>query len=187
MFDRMEGQQTFMPPGEEIPEVVDRRKTVSVMNLPTIDPSYVPGDNARYLRFIMEARTWPKIDTGDPEQLSDRINMYFEYCAKNDMKPTVSGLASAIGVSRIALWKWKAGVNRPQNYAIIEDAYNRLEELWEMYMMNGKISPPNGIFLGKNHFGYKDVQDLIVAPANPLGDTVNAEVIEEKYRELPPD
>ena len=52
-------------------------------------------------------------------------------------------------------------------------------------MMNGQINPASGIFLGKNHFGYKDVQDLVVQPKQPLGEQADAEAIEEKYRELP--
>ena len=35
-------------------------------------------------------------------------------------------------------------------------------------MQNGKISPPNGIFLGKNNFDYKDVQDVVLTPNTPL-------------------
>ena len=181
----MEGQETFMPPGEEIPEIVKHRGWNATQNLPDYDVNRGTGDNTRFINFIMEARKMPKIDTGDPEQVAERINWYFGYCAENDMKPTVSGLASAIGVTRMALWKWKAGQARPKNYPLIEEAYNRLEELWEMYMMNGKIHPANGIFLGKNHFGYKDVQDLAVTANNPLGEVISVEEIEEKYKELP--
>lgn len=168
-----------------VQSVVKKKDGRDGRNLPTYDALAGTGENTRFLEFIINARKMPKINTGDPEQVRERINWYFEYCAENDMKPTVSGLASAIGVSRMALWKWKTGVERPKNYEIIAEAYDRLEELWEMYMMNGKINPPNGIFLGKNHFGYKDVQDVVVTPNNPLGDTKSAEEIAQQYEYLP--
>lgn len=174
-----------MPTEEQVKQIVKKKDGRIGQNLPTADTLAGTGENSRYISFIMAAREMPKIDTGDPNQVRDRIDWYFGYCAENDMKPTVSGLASAIGVSRIALWKWKSGIDRPQNYTLVEEAYNRLEELWELYMMNGKIHPANGIFLGKNHFGYKDEQNVIVTPNNPLGDTVSIEEIEEKYAELP--
>lgn len=180
----MEGQETMMPVGEEIPEVKRYRGWRGHNNWPA-SAGMETGDNARYLEFILRAREMPKIDRSDPEQVKNRIDWYFHYCMDNDMKPTVSGLGSAIGVSRNALWKWKQGIDRPQNFALIEEAYTRLEELWEIYMMNGKINPASGIFLGKNHFDYKDVQDVVVTPNNPLGEERSADEIAEQYSFLP--
>ena len=65
---------------------------------------------------------------------------------------------------------------------MIKEAFNFIENMWEQYMQNGKISPPNGIFLGKNHFGYKDVQDVVVQPQNPY-DSENPETVRNKYIE----
>lgn len=181
----MEGQETFMKSGEELPEVRRGRGWNGGKNLPTYDANAGTGDNTKFIKFIIEERKMPKIDTSDPEQVAERINWYFGMCADNDMRPTVSGMASALGVSRKTVWSWHNGIGRPQNYEIVEEAYTRLEELWELYMMHGKIHPANGIFLGKNHFGYKDVQDVVVTPNNPLGDVIDLETIEERYEELP--
>jgi hypothetical protein len=56
--------------------------------------------------------------------------------------------------------------------------------MWEHYMMNGKINPVSGIFLGKNNFGYQDKQEYVVTP-NTKNDYVDVETIEQKYAELP--
>lgn len=181
----MEGQETLMAPDEYIPESTRKRGSAGYKNLPSYDVLAGTGDNTRYIDFIMKARELPKIDKGDPQQVKERIDWYFNYCAENDMRPTVSGMAGAIGVTRKQIWSWKNGIDRPQNYPVIEEAYNRLEELWEIYMMSGRINPPCGIFMGKNHFDYKDVQDVYLTPNNPLGDTISAEEIEQKYAELP--
>ena len=45
-----------------------------------------------------------------------------------------------------------------------------MEEMWTDYMQYGKISPPTGIFLSKNWFGYRDVADVVVTPNNPMSD-----------------
>lgn len=139
------------------------------------------GDNTKYISFVLEAAKLPKLDLSDPDALWDRILWYFDHCASNDMRPTVNGLSSAIGTSRKSLWRWQQGIDRPQNFEVINRAYNMLEELWEMYMLHGKVNPANAIFLGKNHFGYKDVQDVVVTPNNPLGEGKSADEIANQY------
>ena len=179
----MEGQETFMPPEEFIPEIVNKKAWAGAQNMARYNEQQ--KKNAEYLTFAMQSFGMKRVDTSDPKAIEDRLMWYFQRCAENNMKPTVSGFARSLGVSRIAIWNWHNGQDRPQNYEIIESAYNMLEDLWEMYMMNGMINPASGIFLGKNHFGYRDVQDIIVQPKNPLGDTADEDVIAEKYDELP--
>ena len=43
-----------------------------------------------------------------------------------------------------------------------------MEQNWEDYMQNGKINPASGIFIAKNLFQYKDQQDVVITPNNPL-------------------
>jgi hypothetical protein len=62
-----------------------------------------------------------------------------------------------------------------------------LEALWEDYMMNGKINPVSGIFLGKNNFGYQDKQEYVVTPNTNAISEVDIKAIEDKYSELPND
>ena len=181
----MEGQQTFMPIDEFIPEVVKKRGWAGNANIMRYHEQQ--QKNAEALAFAMKTFGLKRVDTSDPEAIRERILWYLQQCLECNMKPTVSGFAGALGVSRMALWKWHAGEARPENYEIIEQGYNLLEQLWESYMMNGQINPVSGIFLGKNHFGYKDVQDIVVQPKNALGDEVDAEAIEEKYAALPDD
>ena len=44
----------------------------------------------------------------------------------------------------------------------------------------GAINPTSGIFLLKNWFNYKDVQDLVVAPKNPLGELQTPEELRKR-------
>jgi hypothetical protein len=128
----------------------------------------------------------PAIDTTDPVQVKQRISDYFTLCVQNDIKPTVKGFLNALRVGRTTLWEWKQGNFRAGTHQqIICEAYDVLEALWEDYMMNGKINPVSGIFLGKNNFGYKDQQEYVLTPNQKQVAPEDVKIIESKYEELP--
>ena len=147
------------------------------------------GDNNKYTTFALEIMRLPKIDVRNPEQLQSRVIEYFQLCADHDMKPGVAAVALAIGLDRRRMWEIRSGSTRnstiPQECKdIICGVYDSLETLWESYMINGKINPVSGIFLGKNNFGYQDKQEYVVTP-NTMSQETPVEVIEAKYDELP--
>lgn len=155
-------------------------------NTPNVQPLNVePGDNTKFLTHAMKVRALPRIDTSDPVQVEDRINEYLTMCAVDDVKPSVKGFLNALRIAKSTLWEWKQGNYRSGTHqAIIVEAYDLLEALWEDYMLNGKINPVSGIFLGKNNFGYTDKQEYIVTP-NTQTEAVDVATIEAKYAELP--
>ena len=59
-----------------------------------------------------------------------------------------------------------------------------MEEITVSLLMDGKVNPAAGIFILKNHNGYKDTQDVVLTPNNPISD-IPPEEIAEKYQELP--
>ena len=145
-----------------------------------------PGDNNKFLSHALAIRNMPPIDTSDPVQVKQRINDYFILCTQNDMKPTVTGFLNSIRVARSTLWEWKQGTFRAGTHqAIICEAYSVLEALWEDYMMNGKINPVSGIFLGKNNFGYADKQEYVLTPNQQQITPEDVKAITSKYEELP--
>lgn len=144
-----------------------------------------PGDNSKFLIHAMKIRQMPPIDVADIRQVEERITWYFNHCAEDDIKPTVSGFCNSLGITRQTLLNWRTGVHRADTHqAVILNAYSVLEELWENYMQNGKINPVSGIFLAKNNFGYQDKQDIVVTPNNN-NEVVDVKTIEAKYAELP--
>lgn len=150
------------------------------------------GDNNKYTTFVLAIMQLPKIDVKDPVQLQNRVFEYFQLCADHDMKPGVVAISLAIGLDRRRLWEIRSGNNSrnvtiPQECKdIIISVYDSLESLWESYMINGKINPVSGIFLGKNYFGYRDQQEYVVTP-NTMSQDTPINVIEAKYEELPED
>ena len=154
-------------------------------------PEGAEGDNNKYTTFALAIMQLPKIDITKPEQLSNRLTEYFSLCAEHDMKPGVAALALAVGLDRRRLWEINndiVGRNLlvpEESRQLIKMAYNSLEVLWESYITNGKINPVAAIFLGKNHFQYKDQQEYVVTPNTAQHDT--PEIIEAKYDALPED
>lgn len=147
-----------------------------------------PGDNTKYLNHNLQIAALPSIDTADEKQVEKRIYEYFQICADNDMKPSMAGMALAIGVSRNTLWEWSVGGFRSDtHYDTIKKAVQMLDSQMVDYMQNGKINPVSGIFLMKNNFGYKDQQEVVVTPNTPLGEQVSAEELRERYIESVPE
>lgn len=176
------------PPGRpkktELSNLPVKRPDLSVAT--NTDPD--PGDNAKFLRHALTIREWPLIDTNDPVQVQNRINEYFTLCMADDIKPTVKGFLNALRIAKSTLWEWKQGNFRADTHqAIILGAYDVLEEMWEHNMMNGKINPVTGIFLGKNNFGYQDKQEYVLTPNQGQIAPGDIKAIEAKYAELPED
>jgi len=134
----------------------------------------------------------PKIDINDDQQVEDRINYYFEYSAREGLKPTVEGLALAVGVSRSTLWDWETGRSRAEfgtsRSDIIKKAKDFIAFLMSDFALDGKIFPATWIFYAKNYFGMKDVQDIQITPNTALGDQLTPEEIAKRLpQDIPVD
>jgi hypothetical protein len=79
------------------------------------------------------------------------------------------GLCNAIGIDRRTFYNWNVGETRSDSHKdIVTKARDILEEMWEIYMVEGKINPIVGIFLGKNHYGYTDKKELTIEPRQTI-------------------
>lgn len=146
-----------------------------------------PGENTKYITHSLEVSSLPQVDMTEPELVLERVSEYFRLCAKNDMKPSVAGMALAFGVDRKTLWAWVNGVDSayiPQESRnSLKKAYQLLNAQMEDYMQNGKINPVSGIFLMKNNMGYQDKQEFVLTPNNQLGEATSPEELQQKYLE----
>lgn len=141
-----------------------------------------PGDRGSFVKHALASWDLPKIDTSDPVQVEERIHWYFQHCVDDDLKPTVMGMCNALGISRDLFYHWGIGENRRETHQdAIKKARSILEEVWETYMVEGKINPIVGIFLGKNHFGYVDKKELAVEPKMSVTEPERMEDVLELY------
>ena len=138
-----------------------------------MEPDVEAGDNAKFLGVSIKLYNMPTIDLKDSVAVQDRLNEYFRIYAEADLKPTVAGMAMALGIDRRRLWEIKSGAKMGGHTDIdlptltvdsIKKAYALLENQWENYMQQGKINPVSGIFLAKNNFGYRDQQEMVLTP-----------------------
>lgn len=145
-----------------------------------------PGENLKYITHNMEVNALAdvKVDMTDCDAVQERLNNYFILCGKNDMKPSVAGMALALGTTRKTLYEWVHGRTKyiPASVVkLLERYYQILNAQMEDYMQNGKINPVAGIFLMKNNMGYEDKKEITVAPGENLGEEVAAEELRRKY------
>lgn len=124
-------------------------------NWPAAQQPELPAEKmAAQVRAMEELRELPAIDYKDPRQIEERIKLFFNFCAQNELRPTVELMALSIGVSRVSLWYWEQEGSRRGE--VISKAKQLLAALIEQWGVCGKINPSVMIFLQKNHFGYKD-------------------------------
>lgn len=150
------------------------------------------GDNTKLVTMNLKLFNLPDINMRDPEQVQERISEYFSICAEYDSKPTVVGLGMALnGMNRSTLWgiandkringRGDKTTLPPDVTNHIKKTYLFLETLWESYMISGKINPASGIFLGKNHYGYRDVQEQVITPNASQAADYSIEEIKKRY------
>lgn len=156
------------------------------------------GDNAKFLATALAIEKLgrvKKVDFTNYEECSQRIEEYFQFMIQQDQKPTMTGLAMALGVDRSRLYEIlkdqptcrgrKEGythcIATPQVRELIQGCVRIMTNLWEDYMLNGKINPASGIFIGKNFYGMRDeVEHVVKATENPV-DNYSAEDIASRY------
>jgi len=125
------------------------------------------GDNRKFLSHDMKLFRLPSIDLENSEAVQERINLYFDICAEDDVKPSIASLALAFNVSRFILYNWISDrteyIKNKQSILAIKNAYNLINSYYEHMMNTGKINPVAGIFLMKNNMGYKDNTEHVIS------------------------
>ena len=147
----------------EMERIEKAREEEGVLSLRT---ELSKSDNAKYTLHNLDIMALPPIDARicSAETLQKRCFDYTEICLRNDMKPSLAGLALTLNVSRQTLMKYITGDSQIpyENEAVLRKYNGLLNALMEDYMQNGKINPVTAIFLAKNNYGYKDAQEYIV-------------------------
>ena len=173
---------------DAIVDVVKQKQHRNRPDLAKFGEEYTePGDNARYLRYAMASWDLPPIDISDPKQVEHRIVEYFTYCADNDRKPNIKGLGNWLGVSDETVRRWRIGDYRTETHCgVIKKAVDALQEMWWEYGQNGKCNPASWIFIGKNAFGMRDEQQVVITPNNPL-DGMDPDQTRSRYLQALPE
>ena len=174
--------------GTEIVKSAPKRSMI--VNALKGDMGVDPGDNTKIVQTNMRFFDMPKIDLHDSEAVRERLGEYFQIYAEADLKPTVAGMACALGVNRQRLWEIKTGAavggvgkqHLPEaTLDLIKKAYEILEMSMENYASSGKVNPVISIFMMKNHFGYQDKTEYVLTPNQKTENDYDAEDIRKRY------
>ena len=183
---------------KKVPDVIDsgteivkqKRKPAGMAAALAGDLGQEPGDNTRIVQTSMKFFDMPRVDLKNPDAVRERLCEYFKIYGEADLKPTVAGMAMALGVDRRRLWEIKTGTavggttanDLPrETLDLVKKAYEILETTMENYANAGKINPVMAIFMMKNHFGYQDKTEYVLTPNQKQDSDYDAEDIRKRY------
>lgn len=137
-------------------------------------------DRSRIVRHNLELFNLGTLkDKNDEIEVQERIQAYFEICAKNSVMPTVAGFAMSLGVDRATLWDWMDGrrgtIKNPVVVDVLKRIYSMLNTQYEELLTEGKIIPVGAFFLLQNNHGYKNQTDHVVV-AQPAEEPDSGEI-----------
>lgn len=183
---------------KKVPEVIDagteivkKRKPAGMAAALAGDLGQEPGDNSRIVLTNMKFFDMPRVDLKNPEAVRERLVEYFQIYGEADLKPTVAGMAMALGINRKTLWAVANDqptggngykLNLPEETThLVKKAYEMLEMSMENYANAGKINPVMAIFMMKNHFGYQDKTEYVLTPNQKQESDYDADEISKRY------
>ena len=175
-------------------EIVKQKKKPRGVSKDMADGKWLqtePGDNTKIVLTNMKFFDMPKVDLKDPEAVRERLAEYFKIYGEADLKPTVAGMAMALGFNRRTLWAIANDqptggngykMNLPEESTdLIKKAYEMLEMSMEAYANSGKINPVMGIFMLKNHWQYQDKTEYVLTPNQKNDSDYDADDIRKRY------
>lgn len=119
-----------------------------------VKPTTEPGEISSMVKGYETLWELPPVRKGEVELAKQRIAEYFQFCQSADRKPSVEGLALALGTSRQNLWLWEQAGDEMGE--IVARAKALINAMLTDFAMNNKIPCVYGIWLQKNHFGYTE-------------------------------
>lgn len=132
----------------------------NVKNYPNNELKKLDGENYTGLTVdnLMQLADLGTVRTD--AELEQRIDTYFEFCAKRNFRPGIESLCLALGTSRQNFWNWCNNINTqtksPEWVETCRRARQLIISFLEVASINGKLNPATSIFLMKNWANYSD-------------------------------
>ena len=134
------------------------------------------------LNELERRRGIPKFD--DAEDMQMLIDNYFSDCVDLEIRPTIRGLASALGTTYNTLSGWENGERDGKLgnscSLIIKKAKQFIAEFDEMLAMEGIDNAILFMFRAKNYYGMRDLQDIQLTANTQLQPTMSMQEIADK-------
>lgn len=144
--------------------------------------------NTEQIQAAMTLANLRPIDIDSAQEVEERMKWYlFNFCPENNIFPSISGLALALGVHRKTLWGWKCGKRRKETHQkVIQKAYSFITAQLEQRLLESETVSVSIIFLLKNNFGYDEKKEVTISTKqmSELEEMATPEELEEKYLAL---
>lgn len=126
--------------------------------------------NAQLLEHVFKYWNLPTAKTDD--EIAQRVEFYFNDCYRHKLKPTLEGVALAIGITTQTFnnWSEKESKSDFDRFAVTKRVKQVLANFDASLLINGKMNPVAYIFRSKNLYGMKDQTETVIKKDNELGD-----------------
>jgi len=138
------------------------------------------------LTETLNAYQQPKVK--NDEELAQRINDYFSYCADTGQIPTVEEMALSTGYAVSTVWDWEHGRRQgfsPETAEIIKKAKSFMQTFDAKLVTTGALNFLTYCFRAKNYYGMVERSEVVLTPNQPLGSDADPATIAQKYKQLP--
>lgn len=166
--------------GEPIPEVTNHNN----------NPLLIKGDvesNSLYAKMAIEFLSWGKVDKSNVEEMEQRFYRYLEWCSIHGIKISNQSAYLAMGITKDDVYSWE---NERYGTKAHVDLIKKVKQICsitrENMMADGKLNPVVGIFWQKNYDGFKDQQEVVLAPKNNGVEDVDEKELLSKYKKSLP-
>lgn len=117
--------------------------------------------NDRHIAHIEYLSAMPRLDVWSAEAIATRTYEYLEKCKEDGVRVNLSAYALALGTTPDGLNELVSDKRLTNEVrAAFLKGISMVEAIMIEMMMEQRINPVTGIFLLKNHFGYKDQSEI---------------------------
>ena len=117
--------------------------------------------NERHIDHTMSLAMMKPLEVWDAEHVGRRTAEYLEKCKEDGVRVNLSSYALALGTTPDGLNEMMCDKSKTQETRnAIQKGVAVIESVMIEMMMEQRINPVTGIFLLKNHFGFKDQSEI---------------------------
>lgn len=117
--------------------------------------------NIRHIDHTMSLALMQPLEVWDAEHIGQRTMEYLDKCKTDGVRVNLSSYALSLGTTPDGLNEMMCDKSRSQESRnAIQKGVAMVEAVMIEMMMEQRINPVTGIFLLKNHFGYKDQSEI---------------------------
>ena len=117
--------------------------------------------NERHINHTESLAMMPRLEVWDVESIGRRTMEYLNKCKEDGVRVNLSAYALSLGTTPDGLNELVSDKRlTDETRAALLKGISMVEAIMIEMMMEQRINPVTGIFLLKNHFGYKDQSEI---------------------------